>query len=178
MINQLKPGDWIFLVNDLHEYSPKEQTNSSRQMIFNLENSLLRFSEQLAGKGIRLAFLHGNPLAREAGCEPSTAMKQWFSPLGGPAGACVMPDRKQSLERRSTLDAALQSLQNRGKIRIVDLFPVFCPTDQCTYNAADGQILYRDVFGHPSVEAARLSADTIADVLLINPTLSPSQSRE
>lgn len=176
LINQLNRGDWVLLVSDLHRYLPEKQTNESRRMISGLKNSLSQFSDQLAQKGIQLAILHANPLAREAQCEPSTAMKQWFSPFGGPAGACAMPDRNESLQRRSELDKALQSLRQQGKIKIVDLFSIFCPGDQCNYNSADGQILYRDSFGHPSVEAARLSAATFADVFLSD-SPSPPESR-
>ena len=111
---------------------------------------------------MRLAVLHGLPFAREANCQPAVAAEQWFSPFGGP---CKLPDREQTLSRRAALDKILTALESEGKLRVIDLLDIFCPEARCTYNAASGQILYRDEFSHPSVEAARIAAPTIRDVL-------------
>ena len=87
-----------------------------------------------------MAILHGNPFAREANCQPVSASKQWFNPFGSP---CQLPNRSESLLRRDNLNKVLVSLEAEGKLHIVDIFDVFCPEDQCTYNAKNGQILYR-----------------------------------
>ena len=128
-----------------------------------MRESLERLSRKLSAKEVRLAILHGIPFAREANCQPVVAAKQWFSPFGGP---CKLPNRSESLMRRDNLDKVLISLQERGVLSIVDLFDVFCPDEQCTYNARNGQLLYRDESSHPSVEAVRLSAKTIRSILV------------
>ncbi|MEI6428139.1 MAG: acyltransferase family protein [Pseudanabaena sp. ELA607] len=162
LIDQLRAGDWVFLISDMAEFSPKYRTSEANERLRQLESSLESFSGNLASRGIRLAVLHGNPFAREARCHPVVAVKQWFAPLGGP---CQLPNRADSLQRRDALDKVLVSLEAKQKLRIVDLFDVFCPVEQCTYSAKNGQLLYRDDLSHPSVEGARLSAPIIRKVL-------------
>jgi peptidoglycan/LPS O-acetylase OafA/YrhL len=163
LVDRLKPGDWIFLINDMSEFSPKNKTAETSEILKQLEHGLEVLSGELSTKGIRLAMLHAIPFAREANCHPVVAAKQWFSPFGNPS--CTMPNRKESLLRRAPLNQVLVSLEADGKLRIVDIFDVFCPEQQCTYNAKNGQILYRDEFSHPSVESVRLSAPIIRKVL-------------
>lgn len=127
-----------------------------------MESGLEALSGQLSARGIQLAILHGLPFAREAHCQPVIAAKQWFHLFGGP---CQLPSRRESLLRRDNLNKVLVSLEAEGKLHIVDIFDVFCPEEQCTYNTRNGQILYRDEFSHPSVEAARLSSPIIRKVL-------------
>jgi len=162
LIKPLKSGDWVFLINDMASFSPKQINSESSEDLKKLDIGLRALSDKLSPKGIRLAVLHGNPFAREANCEPVIAAKQWFSPFGGP---CIMPSRSESLRRRENLNKVLISLENEGKIRIIDLFDVFCPEDKCSYNAKNGQILYRDEFSHPSVEGVRLSSAIIRKIL-------------
>ena len=64
----------------------------------------------------------------------------------------------------------LSALEVKGKIKVVDLMDVFCSGSICGYEASNGQILYRDVHSHPSVEGARLSSMVIRKVL--NPTMA------
>jgi hypothetical protein len=59
---------------------------------------------------------------------------------------------------RQDLDDVLMTLQDQGKIKMIDVFDVFCPDDKCTYTIPSGVVLYRDEYSHPSVEAARLVA--------------------
>lgn len=162
LINHLRPGDWVFLVNDMASFSPKHSTPETKERLKQLESGLEVLSGKLSARGIRLAILHGNPFAREANCQPIIAAKQWFSPFGGP---CRLPGRSESLLRRDNLNKVLISLEAEGKLRIVDLFDVFCPKDQCNYYAKNGQLLYRDEFSHPSVESVRLSSPIIRKVL-------------
>ena len=163
LVHRLKPRDWVFLINDMAEFSPKHSTFETKVSTKQLRESLERLSRKLSAKEVRLAILHGIPFAREANCQPVVAAKQWFSPFGGP---CKLPNRSESLMRRDNLDKVLISLQERGVLSIVDLFDVFCPDEQCTYNARNGQLLYRDESSHPSVEAVRLSAKTIRSILV------------
>ncbi|WP_348252742.1 acyltransferase family protein [Trichocoleus desertorum] len=162
LISRLRTGDWVFLINDMAEFSPKHRTSETDERLKQLENGLEALSVKLSTRGIRLAVLHGIPFAREAKCDPVVAAEQWFSPFGTP---CKLPRKSESLRRRDNLNKVLTSLQLRGKLRIVDVFDVFCPEEQCTYNAKNGQLLYRDEFSHPSVEGARLSAPIIRKVL-------------
>ena len=162
LINRLKPGDWVFLVNDMAVFSPNHITDENNETLKQLESGLEALSDKLSTKGIRLAILHGNPFAREANCQPVMAAKQWFKTFNT---SCQLPSRSESLLRRKKLNQVLVSLEQKGKLRIVDLFDIFCPEEQCTYNAKNGQILYRDEYSHPSVEGVRLSSPIIRKVL-------------
>ena len=163
LISRLEPEDWVFLVNDLAEFSPSAKFPNNSQRLRQLQAGLEILSDKLSQNGINLAVLHGLPFAREANCRPDTAVKQWFAPFDN---SCPMPDKMSSLTRRKKLDEMLVSLSQRGKIQIVDLFSIFCPQKECTYFAENGQLLYRDEWSHPSVEAARLSSENIREVLL------------
>jgi peptidoglycan/LPS O-acetylase OafA/YrhL len=163
LINRLRPGDWVFLVNDLAFLSPRIRTSETAEDLRLFEQGLRTLSQKLSTKGLRLAILHGNPFAREAYCQPVSAAEQWFSPFG--ARCHQFSGRTESMRRRNDVDKLLVGLQAAGALRIVDLFDVFCPRERCTYNAKNGQILYRDEFSHPSVEGVRLSSPIIRRVL-------------
>jgi hypothetical protein len=162
LMNQLNPGDWVFLASNIAQFAPKVMTSDTKERLQQFERGLNILSAKLSAKGIHLAVLHGLPFASEANCKPIVAAKQWFSPFGGP---CKLPNRRESLRRYKNLDEMLVSLESAGKLRIVNLFDVFCSGEQCTYNAPNGQFLYRDEFSHPSIEAVRLSAPIIRKVL-------------
>jgi peptidoglycan/LPS O-acetylase OafA/YrhL len=162
IINRLRPGDVVFLVNSMSAFSPKYRTPETNKNLKQLESGLKILSDKLSAKDIRLAILHGIPFAGEAQCLPVIAAKQWFSPFGG---FCKLPSKSESLLRRGNLNKILISLEEKGKLRIVDLFDVFCPEEQCTFFAKNGQFLYRDEKSHPSVEASRLSSPIIRKVL-------------
>jgi hypothetical protein len=161
-INELKPGDWVFLINRLDFLSPKRASSETLENLQKFKNALASLSEELSKKGIRLAVLHGIPFAHEAQCTPAMAAKQWFTPFGT---HCKVPNKIESLKRRENLHNMFASLEAERKLQAIDIFDVFCPNDQCTYNAKDGEFLYRDEFSHPSVEAARLSSPIIRKVL-------------
>lgn len=162
IIPVLKPNDWVFLINDMAGFSPSVRTSDNDIYFQEFQDDLIEFSRLLESRDLNLAILHGNPFAREANCKPNVAMKQWFHPFGTP---CKLPGRTASLQRRRELDDFLRSLEQEGKISVVDLFDIFCPGRICTYNAANGDLLYRDEYSHPSVEATRLSAPVIRQVL-------------
>lgn len=162
LFSRLKSGDWVFLASDLAEFSPEKSSINSDQKLKILENGIVNLSKKLANQGVRLAVLHGNPFAREAECDPAVTA-QWFTPFGGP---CHFISKEKTLLRRSKLSDLLARLQDQEKIAIVDLIEVFCPGKICTYEASNGEMLYRDSFSHPSVEAARLSEPLIRSVLV------------
>jgi peptidoglycan/LPS O-acetylase OafA/YrhL len=160
--NRLKPGDWVFLISDMSDFSPKHTTSETNEKLQQLKSGLDTLSSRLLAKGIRLAVLHGNSFARDASCQPVIASKQWFHLFGGP---CKLPDRSESLVRRNNLNRVLISLEAERKLQIIDIFDIFCPGEKCTYNAKNSQLLYRDEFSHPSVESVRLSSPIIRKVL-------------
>ena len=160
LASRLREDDWVFLVNDLESLSPEQSSRSSEQVLRQLERGLEVFSDQLSRSKVRLAVLHGLPFAREAQCEPTQAQEQWFAPFGSP---CFFLSKEQTVARRAKLDGILSALRRQGKITLVDLMDLFCPGTTCTYHAMNGQMLYRDVFSHPSVEAVRLAAPIIRE---------------
>jgi peptidoglycan/LPS O-acetylase OafA/YrhL len=166
LVDRLRPGDWVFLVNDMVMFSPPSQGPGNRLILQTLRVGLTDFSASLARRGVRLAVLNGLPFAREANCHPASAVPQWFSPFGGP---CLMPGRAESLRRRQPLDDLLTELENQGTLQVVDLFDLFCPEGACTYRSKGGEILYRDEHSHPSKQAVRLAAPLIRRVLTSAP---------
>ena len=164
MISQLRIGDSVFLVNDMAVFLPEGASSDSEQKFYGqLSAGLSTLSHQLSERGIRLVVLDGLPFAREAECDPSLGEKQWFTPFGG---CCHFLSKEETLRRRAKLDVTLTNLRNHRKIEVVDLLDVFCPGTVCTYDSGSGQMLYRDQDSHPSVEAARLSAPIIRNVIM------------
>ena len=167
LVTRLRPGDWVFLINELSSFSPKKRTPETVRSLGQLKTGLSDLSDELSVRGLRLAVLHGNPFAAEAKCQPVSASKQWFTPFGG---LCHVPGRQKSLVRRENLDTVLVSLEADRKLTVVDLFDVFCPGKRCTYTAANGQLLYRDENSHPSVEAVRLASPIVRAILTSPPS--------
>ncbi|MFN9622460.1 MAG: acyltransferase family protein [Cyanobacteriota bacterium] len=168
LLNQLRAGDIVFLINDMEGFSPKKKTNETIRRLQLLESGLNRFSNELRTRGISLAVLNGNPFAREAGCKPESAVRQWYSPFG--QKKCELPNLETTLERRKQLDEVLSRVSTSSGVKIVDLLGVFCPLEECTYFAKDGSMLYRDEWSHPSVEAAKLSGDVFFKHFANHPT--------
>lgn len=165
LVSQLRFGDWVFLVSDLAILSPDKTSPSSERDLNELKEALAKFSDRLSEQGIGLAVLDGVPFGRNTGCVPETAARQWFAPLGGP---CQFFTKQQILGRSERLDQILSVLSTQGKLTIVNVMDVFCPTNMCTYFASNGQLLYRDIWSHPSVEAVRLAAPLIRAVFVSN----------
>lgn len=162
LVDKLMPGDAVFLVNDMASFSPHQVTADDSTRLTHLKEGLARMSAALAARSIDLFMLHGIPFAREAKCDPQSAAKQWFAPSGGP---CTFYSKADTVRRRAHLDRTLTALEADGILTVVDLMEVFCVRENCTYDSADGQMLYRDVWSHPSVEAARLAGPIIQDAL-------------
>ena len=158
----LREGDVVFLVNDMEHFSPK-LSDGGGEVLNKLEIGLENFANKLSERGIAMAVLNGLPFAREAQCDPSIAKRQWFAPFGGP---CFYLSKAETLARRKRLNSLLLGLQQRRFVTVVDLIDTFCPGEVCDYYSNGGEILYRDIWSHPSVEAARLSAPHIREVLV------------
>jgi hypothetical protein len=170
LFSHLRTGDSVFLINDIAEFLPEGTSNVSEQnFLRQLSEGLTKLSDQLSERGVRLVVLDGLPFAREAECEPSTAEHQWFMPFGS---RCHFISKQETLQRLAKLNETLTALRLQKKIAVVDLMDVFCPGKVCTYYSSNGQMLYRDALSHPSVEAARLSAPIIRDVLTSDDRLS------
>lgn len=163
LVARLRPGDWVLLAGDMADFAPAAPSADSRRRLAQLGSGLERLARQLAARGIALAVHHGNPLLREANCDPAMAARQWFSPFGRP---CNFLSKEATLRRRAELDRVLMGLQAAGRITVIDLMDVFCPGHTCGFEARDGTLLYRDMHSHPSVEAARLAAPRIRRALL------------
>jgi peptidoglycan/LPS O-acetylase OafA/YrhL len=162
LVSELRQGDAILLINELAGYSPRTATELSQSRLAALERGLRRWGKELQAYGISLHILHGYPMVRELQCDPALAVPQWFAPFGSP---CRFQTKAALLSRRSSLDLLLRQLEQEGLIEVVDLFDVFCPTDLCTYRGPGGEILYRDVFSHPSIEGSRASGALIAEAI-------------
>jgi hypothetical protein len=161
----LSAGDQVLLINDLAGYAPRKVGPRLEAKLALYERGLRRLSAELGERGVGVAVVHGYPLVRELSCDPALAVGQWFTPFGSP---CRFPGRAESLQRREPLDRMLTRLEGEGVIRLVDLFDLFCPSERCTYQAANGDLLYRDVFSHPSIEAAEMAGPAIGNRLPVH----------
>jgi hypothetical protein len=163
LFGKLKEGDIVFAINDLSSFSPRLRSQESDQNVSKLEQGITNLAQDLSKNGVRLIFLHGLPLAREAQCAPNAAIKQWYAPFD--KDKCPIPDKDISMVRREKLNGTLHRLQAKNLLTIIDLFEIFCPLKACQYTEPQGKVLYRDEFSHPSVEAVRLSAPAIRSIL-------------
>ncbi|MGB5819987.1 MAG: acyltransferase family protein, partial [Saonia sp.] len=163
LFSQLRRGDWVFLANDMARFSPENSSSLSQVRLTLLVQGLKNLGVNLAEKGIGLAVLNGLPFAREANCDPTTAIRQWYTPFGNPA--CKFYSKDQTIDRRRSLSDELFKLEHSGVLHVIDLLGVFCDKRICDYETSDGVVVYRDGWSHPSVEAARLSSETIRQVL-------------
>jgi SGNH domain (fused to AT3 domains) len=59
----------------------------------------------------------------------------------------------------------LASLESGGYIRVVDVFDIFCPGEECGFFNKEGVLLYRDEWSHPSVDAAILARESLLAAL-------------
>ena len=164
LIGELRRGDIVFAINDLHHFSPKNI--ESRKSLEFLSIGIKNLSNKLSKQGIQLVFMHGLPFAREANCKPEDLYPQWFQALNQKIVQCKMPGKEESFSRRRALDTALRNLNEEGYVEVIDLFGLFCPNQECSYFGEDNIILYRDQDSHPSAEAARMSAPSIKKFLM------------
>ncbi|WP_371734119.1 SGNH hydrolase domain-containing protein [Synechococcus sp. CCY 9618] len=110
-------------------------------------------------------------MARESQCGPVVAVRPWFHFTGQP---CPFHSRRQTLARRGRLDGILRDLEAQQRLRVIDLFDVFCPSPTCTHEGNRGVVLYRDACSHPSIDAARWSAPRIRAALIAPPASPPA----
>lgn len=161
MLNQLRPGDTVLLINDLGSYPPDGSSGSSATHREVLRTRLQALAVSLKERGLRLAILYGIPFSAATGCEPSAAITQWYQ-VGSP---CKFLSRDETLQRRKPLEAVFTELERSIGVLLIDVMGDFCPLTTCTYQDESGQLIYRDITAHPSIEAARLVAPRISRAL-------------
>jgi hypothetical protein len=111
-----------------------------------------RFSKELDLRGIRLAVLNAQPHLRESNCGLEAGVAQWFSPFSSP---CTYFSRQTWRERRAALDRVLNRPAYERQTVIIDPFDLFCPGPVRNHVGRNQLFLCRDIWFHPSIEAAR-----------------------
>ena len=163
LIDKLKKGDIVFAINELN-YDFDLDFGTPQMPIEILENSLKDFSNNLSSKSLNFVFLHNLPYVRDTGCKPFYSIhKSWFNPFGTSCKPKFL-SKKISLKNRSNLNNLLIKLENENYLKVVDLFEVFCPNDECNHYGDEGTLLYRDS-SHPSFEAAERSSKKLKTIL-------------
>ena len=152
ILSTLKPGDHFLIVSDLVEFSPEQQTPGQARRIAEFKAGLKKLSEQLASNGIGLSILGPMPFLRDARCTPGMAIRQLNT---NSSAFCKYHSREYTLERLQPIYKMLHELESSGDIHVIEIFDAFCPGEICSYTDEDGVLLYRDIFSHASVDAAR-----------------------
>jgi hypothetical protein len=168
LIADLLPRDRVIIMSDVANISASlAATNTEAQIAAQrldaAKNGLRDFAETLAAREIGLSVLGPLPFARDANCTPAQGQSQWFSPAGQ---SCTFLTRAETRTRMTQTRQMLNGLEAEGILRVLDLFNYFCESSVCDYVDAKGQLLYRDVWSHPSVEAARAVRPLLAQHLL------------
>jgi len=162
LVARLSKGDTVLIMSDLSDLAPARPSAMSAAMLESFREGLTALSEELAAQSVTLAVLGPLPFARDADCEPVVAIPQWYAKSSGP---CRFYSREETLARSAPLRSVLEALDAAQVAHQIDLFDLFCPGQQCTYISATDEVLYRDIYSHPSVEAARLAQKTIFERL-------------
>jgi len=163
LIASLRKDDIVLILSDLNDFSDPNKPDKSEGLRMSLNVSLNKFAQDIKARGLNLVVLGGLPFARDAECDPTIATHQWFR---SGSNSCTFFSKVSTLERMGPLSNILTELGRSSKLEVLDLMEVFCPGDRCTYNASNGEILYRDAKSHPSDEAAMLSAPIIRNLLV------------
>jgi hypothetical protein len=163
LLASLKKDDIVLNISELIAFTDPQEPSKSEVRRKSLNVNLGKFAEEVKAKGLNFVILGPLPFARDAQCDPSIATTQWFH---SGATSCTFYTKVRTLERMRPVSDLLAGLEASAKLKVLDLNDVFCPSDRCTYNSKNGQILYRDSMSHPSDEAAVLSAQKIRDVLI------------
>ena len=179
LVADLSPGDRVMIMSEIADLSPilTAEAGKVRSAAQRRDAAMLvlrAFAKTLAAREIELTVLGPLPFARDANCAPEQMRAQWFTPKGGVT--CTFLSREESLARLASTRQMLKMLEEEGALRVLDLFDYFCGVELCDYFDASGKILYRDVYGHPSVEAARAVRASLARHLR-QPWVSARNSR-
>jgi peptidoglycan/LPS O-acetylase OafA/YrhL len=163
LIEQLRKGDVLVMVNDLYDLSPAVRTPESRTEIELLKADLMALAKQLDWKGLKIIFQSGTPFLREAQCTPDVAVAQWFSLGTNPA--CTYYSKKYTLNRLAPLDDMLSGVERENSnFYVYDFLSTLCSGKICSYQNAQGVFLYRDVWAHPTIEASALGRQAFLSI--------------
>lgn len=165
LIADLKAGDTVLLISDFTALMPKTMSVEVLQMLEALKSGFSLLSSRLSKREISLVVVGPLPFVFDAKCTPTMAAPQWFAPNGAP---CLYYTRSETERRQGPVLTVLAELEAAGLLKVVSLDSVFCPSDVCTHFGAGDVHLYRDVYAHPSGEAARLSVEKLREKLLIH----------
>lgn len=156
-LEALRPRDTVFLISDMADRDPSQFAA--------FERGLRELSQAAHQRGASLLILDSLPYMRDAECSPEAGVPQWFAPFGS---ACRFYSRAETLARRAPLTRLFQKLEAEGVLRRIDLFDLFCPGPVCTFQAGR-TVLYRDEYGHVSVEAMKLAGPRLRDAIAGGP---------
>jgi peptidoglycan/LPS O-acetylase OafA/YrhL len=164
LLERLREGDLVFVVSGGAEFSPRRPDGASQARLQVLGERLSAFAEDLAGRGLGLAYQDGLPFLLESGCTPDTAMPQWWHFGGEPP--CRYYSREATLQRRAPYSELLRRLQREHpNFFVLDLFDAFCPESRCRFYDRNGVFLYRDEGAHPSIEGAVLARPLLLEAV-------------
>lgn len=161
-LQELEPGDHVLIISDLAKLSPTKESDWVIEAREDLRAGLVELSDQLAQRDIGLSVLGPLPFLREAKCTPEMALRQWHS---AGLSLCRYYSRDETIERFEPVASMLKTLVAEGKIQVLDLFDIFCADQICGYTDDKGVLLYRDVYSHASLEAARRARPMVAEWL-------------
>ncbi|WP_387425343.1 acyltransferase family protein [Sphingomonas melonis] len=162
MVSRLRRGDQVVLMSDIAQLAPAQADPKAEWERKLFEVGLRRFSSELSRAGVRLVVLDVNPFIRDSGCKPDAAVPQWFA-FGAPP--CKFFSKAETIARRQPVDSMLRRLERERRLAVIDLLDLLCPRQSCTFLGADNQVLYRDEFSHPSVEAVHTVAPLLRHLL-------------
>jgi hypothetical protein len=169
LLNQLRSGDVLLMINDGAGFSPKNNAEPEKIML-NINKGLKRISDEMLKKGISVIYQSGNPFMRESNCTPDTAVHQWWNFFNNQP--CVYYTKNETIARRKPFHDFLLGLQEKQKnFFVLDILDIFCPENVCKFYNKEGIFLYRDEWSHPSVEASTLAQPLLlktVDRVIIN----------
>ena len=164
LIKELRSGDFLVMLNDLSSLLPAKPSPASVQDLQRLEDGLSRIVRDMHARGVSVIFQSATPRIRDARCTPTMATKQWFN-LAEPK-VCNYYSKSETLRRRQPLTEVLARVEKlNSNFHVLDLMPVLCTGKTCHMRGQDGEFLYRDIHGHPSVEANHLARSLLTGLL-------------
>ena len=151
LISMLRKGDALLWAGDLHKFLDISSGYKNKKISREFNQGLQFLNKKLIQKNIKFLILDALPLAREAKCDPNSAIDQWYNYLN--SERCVFPSRKITLSSRKRMHKEV--FKNLDNLYKIDLFNDFCPDEECSYfDKETKNIIYRDAASHVSVEKA------------------------
>lgn len=166
LLSRLRSGDAVLMISDLSDYCPEQPSSVAAGRREMLISRLELFAQEMSRRGLGVIFQSVIPFMRETGCTPQSSVSPWSGPSSVANPTCHFLTSAESLMRRDELHRALGGIQQRQRnFQLLDIFAVLCPGAVCGYTAPDGTFLFRDEYGHPSVEGASLASGALQKAL-------------